>query len=335
MFPEQPPAPVLVRVVRDGVVESQHRGSVVVADAEGRVLAALGDAHHPTYVRSAAKPFQAVATLALLARAGVVLDTRGLAIATASHEGTADHQVEAARLLALAGLDEGALRCPPSLPGDEASLIEQGEATPLAHNCSGKHAAFLLAQVTAGGAPQDYLSLGSVLQRRVHRALAELTDTAPTGPGVDGCGAPAWVIPLLGLATGFARLALGTHGLAPVAGAMRAAPDLVGGEESVDTRLMRGDRRVVAKRGAEAVLAAGLAPRPATTAPPARGLGVAVKVEDGGARAVGPVAAAVLAALGATVPDAVAAPPVLGGGVAHGALEVAPELLTLLAGASV
>ena len=327
MIDEQFAAPVLVRVVRDGVVESQHRGSVVVADVEGRVLAALGDAAHPTYVRSAAKPFQAVATLDLLASGGVALDSRGLAIATASHEGTADHQVEAARLLAMAGLDEAALRCPPALPGDEAALIEQGEATPLAHNCSGKHAAFLLAQVTAGGAPQHYLDLDSALQRRVHRALAELTDTAPTGPGVDGCGAPAWVLPLSGLATGFARLAAGTHGLAPVAAAMRAAPDLVGGEDSVDTRLMRADRQVVAKRGAEAVLAAGLIPRPR-----ARGaLGVAVKVEDGGERAVGPVVAAVLAALGAAVPEAVAAPVVLGGGVAHGALEVAPELLRLLA----
>lgn len=327
MIAEQQPAPVLVRVVRDGVVESQHRGSVVVADSGGRVLAALGDAHHPTYVRSAAKPFQAVATLDLLARAGVTLDTRGLAIATSSHEGTADHQVEAARLLALAGLDEGALRCPPALPGDEASLVEQGEATSLAHNCSGKHAGFLLAQVTAGGAPQDYLALDSALQRRVHRALAELTDTAPAGPGVDGCGAPAWVLPLSGLATGFARLVAGTHGLAPVAAAMRAAPDLIGGEGSVDTELMRADRRVVAKRGAEAVLAAGLTPRPGS----GDGLGVAVKIEDGGARAVGPVVAAVLAALGARVPEAVAAPPVLGGGIAHGALEVAPELLTLLA----
>lgn len=320
-----PPLPVLVRVVRDGTVESLHRGAVVVADASGRVRGAAGAADHPTYVRSAAKPFQALAVVGALADAGVALDPVGLAIATSSHEGSDDHQIEAARLLALAGLDESALRCPPALPGDLSTLLDQRVPTPLAHNCSGKHASFLYAQAALGDDPADYLDVGTPLQRRIRDALAETTGAEPEGPGVDGCGAPAWVLPLSGLAVGFARLAARADGLAPICDAMRGAPFLIGGDGAVDTALMRADDRVVAKRGAEAVLAAGFASEGAPT------LGIAVKIEDGTQRAAGPVVAAVLEALGARVPPGVLVPPVLGGGRPHGALEVDPGVAQVLA----
>src|SRR5680860_566400 len=108
--------PVVATVWRDGVVESVHRGSVAVAAADGTILAALGDPARATYVRSAAKPFQALAMLELLAGAAVDVDARALAIACASHQGDDLQQIEAARLLALADLDESALRCPPALP---------------------------------------------------------------------------------------------------------------------------------------------------------------------------------------------------------------------------
>lgn len=314
--------PVLVRVVRDGVVESAHRGHVVVADADGAVLAAAGDADRPTYVRSAAKPFQAVATRTLLAEAGADLTVEGLAIACASHVGSAEHQIEAAHLLAVAGLDEAALRCPAALPTDTATLVDQrGVPTPLGHNCSGKHAAFLYAHTTTGGDPARYLDVDVRLQRDVRDALGDLLHAVPDGPGVDGCGAPAWVLPLRGLARGFAALAAGAGDLRPIAAALRARPDLVGGDGCPDTALMTADARVVAKRGAEGVLAAGFVPT-SGGAP----VGMAVTVEDGAARATGPVVAALLAALGAIVPDELRAPPVLGGGLPHGALEVDPAL---------
>lgn len=316
------PPPILVRVVRDGVVESVHRGAVTVATADGDVVAALGDTDHLTYVRSAAKPFQALATTALLGDAGITLDARGLAIACASHTGTEEHQIEAAHLLALAGLDESALACPPALPSDDATLIAQRVPTALAHNCSGKHAAFLFAHVVAGGEPRTYLDLDSTLQRLVRDALATTMRAVPKGPGVDGCGAPAWVMPLSGLATAFAQLAAGTGGLAPMRDAMRAWPQLVGGEDCPDTRLMLADGRSVAKRGAEAVLAAGLEDG---------AVGVAVKIEDGSSRAAGPVVATLLAGLGAHVPDDLRVPAVLGGGLPHGALEVDQAVAGLLA----
>jgi L-asparaginase II len=316
--------PVLATVTRDGVVESAHRGHVAVCDVDGTVLAGLGAPGDPVYVRSAAKPFQALATLEALDAAGIALPSEALAIACASHVASDTHQIEAAHLLALADLDEDALRCPEAHADDRRAALDTGRATRLAHNCSGKHAGFLLAQVAAGRDPARYLDVDDGLQVAVRDHLAAVSGTTPTGPGIDGCGAPAWRIPLAGLATGFARLAAGADpALRRIGAAMRAHPELVGGAGLPDTALMAADDRVVAKRGAEAVFAAGALTE--------RGpVGVAVKVADGGDRACGPAVAAVLAALGLDVPDAVRSPAVLGGGVPHGAISATDGVRALL-----
>jgi L-asparaginase II len=317
------PDPVLAQVTRDGVVESVHRGHVAVCGPDGRLLSALGDGRRDTYIRSAVKPFQALAVLEELDTAGIDLSGEGLAIACASHYGSDDHQIEAAHLLSVAGLDESALRCPPALPVDRAADLDQREPTALAHNCSGKHAAFLLAQVAAGRDPSTYLETGDPLQQSIRRHLERVCDASAHGPGVDGCGAPAWRVPLAGLATAFARLIQADEpDLARVKRAMCARPDLIGGSQSPDTELMRADERVVAKRGAEAVFAAG-------GLLDGGAVGIAVKISDGSNRAAAPVVAAVLEALGATVPSELLRPLVLGGGEPHGALEVGTEVSAL------
>lgn len=313
----------LLRLVRNGVVESVHSGSAVVCSADGEIVAALGDPDRLTYVRSTVKPFQALATLELLAGAGLTLDTDALAIACSSHDGTESQQIEAARLLAEAGLDESALRCPPALPREPGAAWRQRDAESLAHNCSGKHAGFLWATVAAGADPAGYLELDSPVQQRARAHLEEVCGAVPEGPGVDGCGAPAWLLPLRALALGFARLAAGSsENLARARDAMRARPLLVGGPASVDTALMRADGSVVAKRGAEAVFAAGVVG--------GTGLGVAVKITDGSTRADSPVVAALLEAVGCRVPPEVRRPPVLGGGRPQGALEVDPGVIAAL-----
>lgn len=313
---------VLARVIRNGVVESVHTGSVVVCDGHGTTLASLGDATRSTYVRSAVKPFQALAVLDNLDAAGFVLDQQGLAIAMASHDGSDEQQIEAARLLAEAGLDETALQCPPALPRDVETARAQRSPTSLAHNCSGKHASFLLATVLAGEDPASYLQVDAPIQRRILERVADACSATPQGPGVDGCGAPAWLLPLDSLARAFARLAVGaTPELDRVRAAMTSRPLLIGGPLAVDSQLMAADDRIVAKRGAEAVFATG--------SPAAGGRGIAVKVDDGGGRGDGTVAAAVLEALGHAVPDAVRRPPVLGGGAVQGALEVDDAVLAL------
>jgi len=317
---------VLARLVRNDVVESVHFGHVVVTDVDGAVLASLGDPQRLTYARSSLKPFQALAVLDALDAAGATLDDDGVAIACASHDGSDEQQIEAARLLAEAGLDESALQCPPALPRDADTAWHQRWPYPLAHNCSGKHASFLLASVLAGEDPAAYLDVGSPLQQRIRDHLAAACDTTPEGPGIDGCGAPAWLLPLQALAQGFARLAGdATPQLGRIRTAMTARPDLVGGPDAIDTRLMQSDAAVVAKRGAEAVFAAGVRLD--------RGaVGIAVKITDGGVRADGPVAAQVLRAMGRTVEDAVARPVVLGGGRVQGHLEVQQGVRALAEG---
>lgn len=368
--------PVLVAATRDGVVEARHRGHVAIVTADGQV-GGVGDPEVGCYPRSAVKPFQAAVSAAAIAGSdplpdappgGEGLDGPALAIACASHEGSDLHQVEAAHVLALAGLDESALACPVALPADLETLRRQGAPTRLAHNCSGKHAAMAWAQTALAGAPDGYADPASPLQRRVAEALARWCGAEPAGVGVDGCGAPAFVLPLSGVARGFARLAAAQAGgtasprsegdaagggaaeeagrgrddaaappsppgtawveadrrLADAARAMRRYPWLVGGSAADDTALMAVDHRVVAKRGAEGVLAAGFAR-------PSGPVGVAVKVEDGATRAKGPVVAEVLHALGAEVPEAVRAPAVLGGGEPRGRLQATDELRDTLA----
>ncbi|MGH8900175.1 MAG: asparaginase [Egibacteraceae bacterium] len=319
-----PTPPILVRVVRDGVEESAHRGHLVVTDAEGAVMVSLGDPDRLCYARSAAKPFQALAMLDLLDEAGLRLDVEAVAIACASHSGSATHQVEVARLLALADLDESALRCPPGLPAELYALLDQRTPTPLAHNCSGKHAGFLLAHTATGGDPRAYLDPGTRLQRRVRDRLAEAALSQLGGPGVDGCGAPAWTVRLRGLAAGFAKLACGAGPYRRVGAAMTSRPDLVGGTGCADTMLMLADHRIVAKRGAEAVLAAGF--NHEWYGP----LGFAVKIEDGSTRATGPALAAAVWALGARVGDEIARPTVLGGDCPHGVIEADPAIASVV-----
>lgn len=298
-------------------------------DADGTVVGGLGDFDALVYPRSALKPFQTVASSDLLASVALALPAPdGVAIACASHTGSTEHQVEAAHLLALAGLDESALRCPPDWPAHLPTLRDSRAPARLAFNCSGKHGAFLWAHTATGGEPQGYLDLVSPVQERVREVLEEVTGVAPTGPGMDGCRAPAWRLPLVRLARGFARLAAaeGDSALGRVRAAMGERPDLVGGPGCADTELMTADARVVAKRGAEGVLAAGIARDQGP-------LGVAVKVADGGSRGAVPPVAAILRALGATVPGDLARTPVdaRGSGDAGRSapawLEPAPRLL--------
>lgn len=277
---------------------------------------AYGDPRTLVYPRSAIKPFQAHAA-AQLTRPRPSSD--GLAIMSASHTGSRRQQAAVLRVLDRAGLTAMALRCPRALPSDPAALRERPDPTRVAHNCSGKHAGFLAATVGAGADPAGYLRTDAPVQQAVRSTLAATCATEPVGPGVDGCGAPAWRLPLAAMAHGFAMLAAPDGELATVAAAMRAHPDLIGGDGVIDTELMRADQRVIAKRGAEATLAAAIRT-------PAGPLGLAIKISDGGARALGPVAVGVLTRLGIGGPAQLARPVVTGGDEPHGAIEVVDEL---------
>ena len=310
----------LAVVVREGFAESRHRGYAVAVDPDGRVIAELGDSQTPMLPRSSLKPFQAAASL----RAGAPLEDETLAIAAASH-GASPDQLDAVRCsLARAGLTEDSLGCPPAMPHHPETLrqatIESSNPRRLWHNCSGKHAGMLNACVVSGWDPSGYLAPDGPYQRLVRETVTELV--GPVHASVtDGCGAPNLAVTLRGLATGFARLFTADDDAARVAAAMQAHPVLVGGDDAPDTLLMQAIPGLVAKRGAEGVLAASIA-----------GVGgVAVKASDGAMRPAPLVVLHLLAALGVDVSAArhLGDGEVLGGGKPVGKVEPSEALARL------
>ena len=299
--------PVLVEVVRDGLVESVHHGRVAVTAPDGSLLAAVGDPSAPIYPRSANKPLQAVG----MVRAGLDLDGELLALACASHSGETFHREGAAAILRRGGLDASALQDPPDWPLDDLAKEELirsgGERSRLAMNCSGKHAGMLLTSVLTGADTATYLDPAHPVQRAIEDALADLVGETPQGPAVDGCGAPLWALSLTGLARSFGRLAAGADPVERrVADAIRAHPAYVSGTRRDERALHEGLPGVVAKAGAESVYAVGLPD----------GRGVALKIDDGSTRGRAVAMAGVLLRLGldADVLREQASVAVLGGG---------------------
>jgi L-asparaginase II len=271
--------------------ESVHFGAVVALDTDGSIAFAAGDPHVVVYPRSANKPMQALA----MVRAGLEIDDDLLALVCASHDGTSAHLAAARRILGGAGLDEQSLGNTPGLPLDEHSAHEVlrhgGGRTPLQMNCSGKHSG-MLATCVVNGWPHDqsYLDVDHPLQQRITDTIGELTAGAVPHIGVDGCGAPAHTMSLVGLARGFRSIATGDAGAAGVAvhRAMTEHPVMVGGERRDVTAFMQHVAGLMAKDGADGVFAAALPD----------GRAVAIKVADGGDRARAPVMLSALERLG-------------------------------------
>jgi L-asparaginase II len=280
----------LVDVVRSGFAESRHRGSVVAVDPDGSVSWSLGDVESPIYPRSCNKPVQATGML----RAGLDLDGELLALASASHSGEPFHLAGARAILASAGLDESALQTPPDYPLDddaEVEFIRSGAAkAPIAMNCSGKHAAMLATCVVNGWPTATYRDPGHPLQLALAESFAAATGEAIASTGVDGCGAPLFSTSLTGLARAFSRLVLAAPGSAErrVADAIVAHPEYASGTHRDEAALLRAIPGAVGKAGAEACYAVALPD----------GRAVALKVDDGGARARPVVMAAALRRLG-------------------------------------
>ena len=309
---------VLARVIRSGFEESVHVGHVAVCDADGRLLAWAGDPERPLFARSSMKPLQAAVSLAAIgADAWAGLPDAEVSMMCASHNGEPVHVEAVRRLLDRAGLGVDALRCPPGWPIDPEAMAAAGERRRELHNCSGKHAGMLWACAARGWELESYRSPEHPLQRDVLAAVAAAIGASPLAVGIDGCGVPVHGMPLRATATLFARLArperLGRfQGPARRAvGAMTAAPYLVAGRGRIDTAVMEVAPGIAVKSGAEGLVCAAILDR---------GVGVAVKAEDGSWRASDPAVIRALRLLDA-IDDAqvdqlalFARPPVLGGG---------------------
>ncbi|MEU2739075.1 asparaginase [Streptomyces sp. NPDC007095] len=312
-------APV-AQLVRGGVVEGVHYGSVVVLAADGGVDLQIGDIEAAFHPRSALKPVQAVAML----RAGLPLDGELLSLAAASHSGEERHLAGTRRILELAGVTEDDLRNVPDLPYDpvvrDAWIREGRLPSRLAQNCSGKHAAMLMTARLNGWSLDDYLDPGHPLQQAVAEIVEDLTGQAIAQVTVDGCGAPLFSVSLHGLARAAARITTAPAGTpeARVADAMREHAEMASGSGRDVAALMRAVPGLLTKDGFEGVQMAALPD----------GRAVAVKIADGADRARGPVAAAALARAG-VAPALLAefgSVPLLGGGAVVGGLRPARVL---------
>lgn len=289
--------PVLVEVLRGAELESNHRGAIAVLDADGAVLASLGEIDRPIFPRSAVKLLQALPLVDSGAAERLGLTDPELALACASHNGEEAHVQTAAGMLAKVGLDAAALECGahwPSLDTATRALAAAGrQPCALHNNCSGKHSGFLC---LASALPRQGVDLRQFVKGYVnpdHPVMREVTDAlqavtgfdAKSAPrGTDGCSIPTYGIALRQLALGFARVGTGVglrEGHARAALRLRRAianaPFMVAGSGRFDTRVMQQfGERVCCKVGAEGVFCAAL---------PDHGLGVAIKIDDGNARA--------------------------------------------------
>ncbi|GAB1391636.1 asparaginase [Rubrivivax sp.] len=288
--------PILVQATRGGIVESFHRGALAVVDADGAVVLALGDVERPIFPRSAVKLLQALPLVASGAAERLALTDEELALACASHSGEAAHARTAAAMLAKAGVDASVLECGTHWPYNEVAqreLVRRGEEPSALHNnCSGKHSGFVCLACDMHGREKGGESLRGFLSgyvqpehpvmREVSAALQAATgwDLAKSARGVDGCSIPAHALPLKNLALAFARVAGGV-GLSPeharaakrLREAVARAPFFTSGTGKFDARVMtRFGERVYCKVGAEGVHCAAL---------PERGLGIAIKMDDG------------------------------------------------------
>ena len=283
----------LAVTTRNGHDESVHYGAVVALESDGSVAFALGDAGAVVFPRSSTKPIQATAMVA----SGLSLPPRLLALVCASHDGRAEHLSTAKEILATAGLTEDALGNTADYPLDpdaqDAAIRAGGVKTALQMHCSGKHSGMLATCVHNGWDLESYLHVDHPLQQRITEMVPQLAGEEASFIGVDGCGAPAHALSLLGLARAFRSVALAPSSSAAgqVATAIRQHPEMLGGPTRDITLLIQGVPGLMGKDGAEGVFAIALPD----------GRAIALKISDGANRARPPVMKFALQALGVDV----------------------------------
>ncbi len=283
----------VIEACRGRIVESIHYGSIAVVDATGQLLASYGDADTVTFMRSSAKPFQA---LPFVERGGdqfFGLEPAEIALMCASHSGTDEHLATLRSMQAKIGVGDQDLLCGTHLPYHEPTaqmLKARGEAPGRArNNCSGKHTGMLAHCKLRGLPTENYISLEHPVQKTILQTFAEMCDLQADQVelGIDGCSAPNFAVPLRNAARAYARLA-GPTGLAAeraaacqrITAAMTSNPFMVSGPERFDLRIMEiGCGRLLAKAGAEGYQ--GLCLMPGTLGPGTPALGIAFKIADG------------------------------------------------------
>jgi len=307
--------PVTVELTRGGIVESQLRAHAACVDSTGKLIYSRGNPDYVTFLRSSAKPVQAMNVVLSGAVERFGLTTKELAICAGSHGGEQIHTETVLSILAKIGLTATALQCGVHPPLDAAARMElerhDEKPTALHHNCSGKHSGMLAAAVTGGYSISTYLDPRHPVQQRIIRTFGLMADYPPDQIviGIDGCSAPVHGMPIRTAALAFARM-VDPSGLpdeitaaaTAVAGAMRSCPEMVAASrDRTCTELMRNVDarfRLIAKAGAEGYYATGWIDPDS-----GRGMGLTVKMEDGGQRGRDPITIALLQRFGVLPAD--------------------------------
>lgn len=294
-----PPSSVyspIYELTRGSIVESIHFGAVAVVDRHGTLLAWHGDPHARTYLRSTAKPFQALPFVEAGGPQAFNFTLEETALICASHDGTDDHVAVARSIQQKVGVTENDLLCgvhPSSHEPTLAAMQARGEVpTSNRHNCSGKHSGMLASSQFHGWPLADYVNPAHPLQKSILSAFAEMCDLTPdqVSVGIDGCSAPNFAVPLYNAALAYARLCDPVE-LSParaeacrtITHAMMTHPVMIAGPGEFDTCLMEVTSGwIVSKGGAEGYQGIGLLP--GVLRPDAPGIGIMVKISDGGAR---------------------------------------------------
>jgi L-asparaginase II len=295
-----PVAEPLVEVTRGGITESRHRGHIATVTADGSLVASLGVPETVTYLRSSAKPFQAIPVLVSGAAERFGFTDQEVALACGSHSGERIHTEIAAEMLRKVGLGPEALKCGVHEPYSAEvaeELRAQGEApNVLQNNCSGKHAAMLALARQLGAPVESYDEPQNPVQLAVGRTISQFSDVPleDLAVGVDGCGVPVFGITVKAMALAYARLISPPPSFGErigdacrrIVNAMTSYPELIGGtSDRLDTEIMRAARgRLISKVGAEGVYTAGIIPCDEWP----NGLGLALKIEDGDDRRARP-----------------------------------------------
>jgi L-asparaginase II len=283
----------LFEVTRGRIVESVHFGAVAVVDSGGRLLAWLGDPKTVTFLRSSAKPFQALPFIERRGDQTFHLTSREVAIICGSHDGTDEHVEVIKGIQAKVGVQESDLLCgthPLShMPTVEAMRLRGEALSPNRHNCSGKHTGMLAAARMRGLPISDYVNPEHPVQKAILDSLAEICSVPveQVEMGIDGCSVPNFAVPLYNAALGFARLCDPRGAQTGRAAACRritqsmmANPVMVAGSGRFDTRLMEVcSGRLIAKGGAEGYMILGILG--GALGADSIGVGIAFKVSDG------------------------------------------------------
>ena len=280
----------LVEVWHGPIVECEHFGAAVVADADGKIIAGWGDPDYVTYPRSSLKPFQAIALVESGAAEAFGLTARHIALASASHRGEPMHTDLATEWLARLDLDHTALACGAAYPRDQELINRLVKSdippNPIYHNCSGKHAGFLTLCRHKGWDVAGYNDPAHPAQQYYFDVLSDFLgkESRDLPLGVDGCTLPAVALSLREMATAMARMAARKvssvarrEAAATIQDAINRHPDYVSGSDQANVVVCRATKgRVLIKSGAAGYIAAQL---------PQDGIGVALKIADGNSRA--------------------------------------------------